>query len=227
MTDAVIGDGCIVSESAQLFGTVEIGENSFIDENVRIGFPRFCSTNVSESDSRTLISFLQELAKESAIRTVIGANSIIRSNSTIYQGTLVGDHFDCAHNVTIREYCRIGNNSYFKVGSTVNPSVVIGDGVVISGLVGDRTVIENDVTSHGHLIHSYTSGERFVVEPAPVLRNGSFVGSGAIVIGGVEIGEYAQVAAGAIVVENIPAHAQVRAARSTVYANQSTLTRNC
>ena len=45
------------------------------------------------------------------LRTIIGDNAIIRSNTVIYRGVEIGDDFETGHNVVIREGTKIGNNA--------------------------------------------------------------------------------------------------------------------
>lgn len=50
------------------------------------------------------------------------------------------------------------------------------------------------------------SNTQSLAEPSPVIHEDSFVGHGALVIGGIEIGPRAYVCAGAVVTRNVPAY---------------------
>lgn len=223
MSKVLLGKGTLVGEGVRFFGHVIIGSNVVIDSGVSIGYPRIGVDSLLDEGSRTLDAGLDMIAERSAYKTIIGNSSIIRSGTTIYQGTHIGSHFDCAHNCTVREHVTIGAKAYLKLGCEIKPYAKIGNSAVLSGLVGDRVVVGHNVTSHGQLIHSYTTGKRFEIEAAPVLCDGCFVGSGAVVIGGVTIGVRAQIAAGAVVSTDVPDAAQVRSERSTIFENESTL----
>jgi acetyltransferase-like isoleucine patch superfamily enzyme len=153
--------------------------------------------------------------------TEIGPGSTIRGPTTIYSGVFVGTGFDCAHNVTIRERCKIGDGCYVKVNTEFRKDVTVGDGATLAGTLGDRSTIGDDVTSFGNLIHKYDRVRRGVAEIGPSLGNGSFVGRGACVIGPVTVGELAYVAAGAIVTKDVPAGSLVIGAAGVVHHDRS------
>ncbi len=136
--------------------------------------------------------------------TSIGAGSIIRSGSVIYTGVIIGRNFDCGHNVLVREGTCIGNNVYIMPGTQVHSHVKIGNTVRLSGFIANRTVIEDNASSLGTLIHRYRESRGGLIEKAPVIRKGAIVGMGAIVIGGIEIGENSIVAAGSVVTTDVP-----------------------
>ncbi|MBE9640698.1 serine acetyltransferase [Salipiger pacificus] len=88
------------------------------------------------------------------------------------------------------------------------PQAEIGRGVWLDhglGLViGQTAVIEDDVS----LWHGVTLGSNFVdmgTGRHPTLRRGAVIGAGALILGPVEIGAGATVAAGAIVTRDVPA----------------------
>jgi serine O-acetyltransferase len=93
----------------------------------------------------------------------------------------------------------------------IHPAVPIGSGVFIdhgTGLVvGETAVIGNDVS----ILHEVTLGgtgkERG--DRHPKVRNGVLLGAGAKVLGNVEIGRDAKVAAGSVVLRDVPPGATV------------------
>jgi serine O-acetyltransferase len=97
------------------------------------------------------------------------------------------------------------------------PQAQIGRGVWIDhglGLViGQTAVIEEDVS----LWHGVTLGSNFVDMGEgrhPTLRRGAVIGAGALILGPVEIGAGATVAAGAIVTRDVPPGHVVAGARA-------------
>ncbi|TMV89974.1 serine acetyltransferase [Thioclava sp. BHET1] len=98
------------------------------------------------------------------------------------------------------------------------PQAQIGHGVWLDhGLgivIGQTAVIEDDVS----LWHGVTLGSNFVDMGAarhPVLRKGSVVGAGAVILGPVEVGAGATIAAGAIVTRDVPPGHVMTAPRAT------------
>jgi serine O-acetyltransferase len=93
----------------------------------------------------------------------------------------------------------------------IHPAAVIGKGVFIdhaTGLVvGETAVIEDDVT----LLQDVTLGGtgKNAGDRHPKVRRGVIIGAGAKVLGNVEIGANARIAAGAVVLASVPANATV------------------
>jgi acetyltransferase-like isoleucine patch superfamily enzyme len=136
--------------------------------------------------------------------TIIGARTIIRSFSVIYEGVESGDDLDVAHHVVVREGTRLGSNCYLKPGADIRRSVIVGDCVTIADLVGDRAYLGNNVTCLGKLVHKSLRAHRGAVEAAPVIERESFIGRNAVVVGGVTVGAGSYVAAGAVVTADVP-----------------------
>ena len=95
-------------------------------------------------------------------------------------------------------------------GIDILPRADIGGGCIIAhgiGLViGGRTVIGEDCT----LLHGVTLGEaRFDELDCPRLGDRVTVGAGAIVLGGITIGDDSLIGAGSVVVSDVPAGAVV------------------
>ncbi|MGE5596860.1 MAG: serine O-acetyltransferase [Hyphomicrobiales bacterium] len=90
-------------------------------------------------------------------------------------------------------------------GAKIGPRFVIDHGMGV--VIGETTEIGADVMLYQGVTLGGTSTRR--VKRHPTLRDGVIVGAGAKVIGAVEIGEYARVGAGSVVVTNVPANATV------------------
>lgn len=97
------------------------------------------------------------------------------------------------------------------LGVDIHPAATIGSGVFIDHavaiVIGETAVVEDSVTLFQSVTLGGTgkgSGDRH-----PKIRRGAFLGSGAIVLGNIEVGSGAKVAAGAVVVKNVPPNATV------------------
>ncbi len=91
----------------------------------------------------------------------------------------------------------------------IHPAAQIGCGVMLdhgTGLVvGETAIIENCVS----ILHAVTLGGTGKVKGGarhPIVRSGVMLGAGAKVLGRVELGECAKVAASSVVLMDIPAH---------------------
>lgn len=104
----------------------------------------------------------------------------------------------------IREKVEIGNNAVILSGATINIGAQIGDGSMIDmgAILGGRAI----VGQHCHIgAGAVLAG---VVEPASatpvVIEDNVLIGANAVVIEGVRIGHDSVVAAGAVVIEDVP-----------------------
>ncbi len=93
----------------------------------------------------------------------------------------------------------------------IHPAAKIGRGIFLdhaTGLVvGATAVIEDDVS----LLQNVTLGGtgKEAGDRHPKVRRGAMIGAGAKVLGNIEVGEYARVAAGSVVLRPVPAHTTV------------------
>ena len=182
-----IGKNVTLGYNLHIYSNSVVGDNCIIGDNVIIGHP---PTN--------------QLRKGNTGGSTIGEGSIIRSGTIIYSNVQIGKNFDCGHNVLIREHTKIGNNVYILPGTQIHSSVTIGDNARVYGFISNRSVIEDNASVLGSLLHTYKEGKRGLIEEAPIVRKGAVVGMGALVIGGIEIGENSIVGAGAVVTKDVP-----------------------
>lgn len=93
----------------------------------------------------------------------------------------------------------------------IHPAARFGHGVFLdhaTGLVvGETAVVEDDVS----LLQNVTLGGtgKDSLDRHPKIRRASIIGAGAKVLGNIDIGPFARVAAGAVVLHPVPAHATV------------------
>lgn len=109
----------------------------------------------------------------------------------------------------IRDQVEIGDNAVIMMGAVINIGAVIGEGTMIDMgcVLGGRAT----VGKHCHIgAGTVLAG---VVEPASatpvIVEDNVMMGANAVVLEGVHVGEGAVVAAGAVVVNDVPAGAVV------------------
>ncbi len=106
-------------------------------------------------------------------------------------------------------YLQSRSSSVFQVD--VNPAVPIGRGVFIdhaTGIViGETAVIEDDVSILQNVTLGGTGKEQG--DRHPKIRSGVLIGAGANILGNLEIGKCSRVAAGSVVLADVPANATV------------------
>jgi UDP-2-acetamido-3-amino-2,3-dideoxy-glucuronate N-acetyltransferase len=135
----------------------------------------------------------------------LGGHVVIRAGALIGAGARIGDH------AQIRERAVIGPGSTIGAFSSVDPEVVVGRRVSVQtrcyvargstidddAFLGPAVTIANDDTMGRHAPGEELRGAR--------LRRACRVGAGAVICPGVEVGEEAFVAAGAVVAADLPA----------------------
>jgi acetyltransferase-like isoleucine patch superfamily enzyme len=137
--------------------------------------------------------------------TIIGGHAIIHSGVRIGAGARIGDH------AQIRDGARIGAGAVVGSFTSVDPEVTIGDRASIQTrcYITGGTVIEDDVFVGPGVTttNDSTMARHAPDEPldGPTLRRACRVGGGVTLCPGVEIGEEAFIAAGAVVASDIPA----------------------
>lgn len=103
------------------------------------------------------------------------------------------------------------NRSSEVFGVDIHPAARIGRGIFIdhatSVVMGETCVVEDDVS----MLHEVTLGGtgKEVGDRHPKVRRGVLICAGAKVLGNVEVGEGAKVAAGSVVLSDVPAHSTV------------------
>jgi len=109
----------------------------------------------------------------------------------------------------IRDQVTIGNNAVIMMGASINIGAVIGEGTMIdmNVVVGGRgTIGKNCHIGAGSVIAG-------VIEPPSaqpvVIEDDVLVGANAVILEGIRVGKGAVVAAGAVVIEDVPAYTVV------------------
>jgi UDP-2-acetamido-3-amino-2,3-dideoxy-glucuronate N-acetyltransferase len=116
----------------------------------------------------------------------------------IGEGTKIGAFVEIQKGVTVGCRCKISSHSFLCEGVTVEDEVFIGHGVMF---INDRFP---RATSGGRL----QDDSDWSVTPIRVSRNAS-IGSAAVIMCGITIGEGAMVGAGAVVTRDVPPYAVV------------------
>lgn len=123
--------------------------------------------------------------------TVIGDQAHVRERARIGAGCVVGRGSSVDNGVSIGHRVKIQTNCYITAGSVLEDDVFVAPGVT---LTNDDTMGRHDSS---HELRGAT------------LRRACRVGGGAVLVPGVEVGEEAFVAAGAVVTRHVPARAVV------------------
>ena len=117
---------------------------------------------------------------------------------TIGDETKIGAFVEIQKNATVGPRCKISSHSFLCEGVVLEAEVFVGHGVMF---INDRYP---RATAGGRL----QTESDWAVAPTRVKR-GASIGSGAVILCGVTIGEEAMIGAGAVVTRDVPAHAIV------------------
>ena len=124
---------------------------------------------------------------------------IFQPNLVNLYGCTIGDHtkigafVEIQKNAVVGARCKISSHTFICEGVTIEEEVFIGHGVMF---INDRYP---RATAGGNL---QTEAD-WTVTPTRIKR-GASIGSGAVIMCGVTIGESAMVAAGAVVTHDVP-----------------------
>ncbi len=139
---------------------------------------------------------------------LIGKNALLRSNTVIYNDVEIGNDFQTGHGVLVREKTKIGDKVLIGTNSVIEGHADIGSNISIQSnvYIPKNTLIEDQVflgpcscfTNDRYPLRSDQELE------GPIIRKGASIGANSTFLSGIEVGEGAMVAAGAIVTRDIP-----------------------
>jgi acetyltransferase-like isoleucine patch superfamily enzyme len=204
----LLGEGVELPESVELGGHVVIhagtviGEGARVQDGVVIGKPLALgprSMASREAPPPATIGAGATVCAGAVVvagarigpGAVIGDQAHVRERAVIGEGTVVGRGTAVDNDVTIGSAVRIQTGCYITAFTTVEDEVFVAPGVT--------TTNDNTMTRHAR-DHELLG---------PKLRRACRIGGGAVIAPGVEVGEEAYVAAGAVVVADVPPRAVV------------------
>jgi UDP-2-acetamido-3-amino-2,3-dideoxy-glucuronate N-acetyltransferase len=117
---------------------------------------------------------------------------------TIGAATKIGTFVEIQKNAQVGARCKISSHTFICEGVTIEDEVFVGHGVMF---INDRYP---QATSDGRL---QTEADWQVIPT--LVKRGASIGSGAVVLSGITIGERALVGAGAVVTHDVPDFAVV------------------
>jgi len=195
---AHVGSGVTFGAHVVVHDGVIIGDNCTIGDGAVLGKgPKLAARSTASRDP------LDALVLEDGV--IIGTQAIVFAGARVGAGSIVADQ------AFVRERAAIGTQTVVGRASGVDNDVRIGDRVRIQSqaYVTGYSVIENDVffgpcamTTNDDTMARHPKGMPL---RGAILRRACRIGGGAVLVPGVEIGEEAFVAAGAVVTANVPA----------------------
>jgi UDP-2-acetamido-3-amino-2,3-dideoxy-glucuronate N-acetyltransferase len=129
----------------------------------------------------------------------IGEGTKIWHFCHIQSGARIGKNCSLGQNVNISNRVKIGNNVKIQNNVSVYEGVELEDGV----FCGPSCVFTNDLTPRAEFPKGSAGYKKTLV------KHGASIGANATIVCGHTIGEYAMVAAGAVVTKDVPAYTLV------------------
>ncbi len=199
---ARIGEGVRFGAHVVVHDGVVIGDGVTVQDGVILGKP-------------AVLAPTSAAAGVAADGLVIEAGAAICAQAIVFAGAHIGAGAIIGDQAYVRERAVIGAGSVVGRGSAIDNDVVIGERVRIQTnvYVTAFSVVEDDVflgpcamTTNDDTMARNTKDD---VLRGATLRRACRIGGGAVLVPGVEVGEEAFVAAGAVVTANVPARAVV------------------
>ena len=169
---ALIGENVKIGHNSIIHDNVEIGNNSIICENSIIGEPLV--------DAYSNDNYINP-------KTVLGSNSLIRSGSIIYAGSVFGDYFRTGNMVSIRENSIFGENCIVGTFTDIQGDVKFGDYCRLN--------------SHVQIATKCSFGSFVSIYPMVVFTNDPLPPSNTLI--GSTVDDFSQIAAGSVILPGL------------------------
>lgn len=199
----LLGDGVLLPESVEIGGNVIVHAGSVVGEGARLQDGAVLGKPLALG-ARSTAARREPAALEVGPGATICAGAVVLAGARIGERAVIGDQ---AH---VRERATIGDESVIGRGSAVDNDVAVGARVRVQTgcYLTARTLVEDDVfvapgvtTTNDDTMGRH--GPEHELRGA-TLRRACRVGGGVVLLPGVEVGEEAFVAAGAVVTRDVP-----------------------
>lgn len=157
-------------------------------------------------ESYAIYTRMQDRLKDHVGKKVkIGPNTLIETGSFVDDGAKIGDYCRIHRNVYIGKNVSIGDNVKIQNNNSVYEGVILDAGVFI----GTNVSFIND--RYPRAIHkdgTRVAPKEFELKKTHVCY-GASIGAGTVIMCGVTIGKWAMVAAGSVILEDVPDYTMV------------------
>jgi acetyltransferase-like isoleucine patch superfamily enzyme len=213
---AMDAPGLVLSPSATVGRDVRFGAHVVVHDGVVLG-------DGCEVGDHVVLGKPSIRAGEAA-PLVLGAGVRVCAGAVVFAGARLDERVVIGDQAYVRERVSVGPRTVVGRGSTVENDVRIGARVSIQTAVyvTADTIVEDDAflgpgvtTTNDDTMGRHPAGEPL---RGAVLRRACRVGGAAVLVPGVEVGEEAFVAAGAVVTRDVPSRVKVRGVPARPYA---------
>lgn len=221
LREAIISPEADIGRNVTLGQYVVIEKGVVIEDNVRIGHHVVIrqDTRIGEGTTvadQTILGKLPARALTSAVTEEkplpplqIGRGVTIGAQCVLYRGAVIGDFCFIGDLASVREEVEVGEKTIIGRGVTVENKSRIGSYVKIEteayitalSTVEDYCFIAPEVTFTND---KWMGRDREKNFRGPIIRRGARLGANTTILPGIEVGEEALVAAGAVVTRDVP-----------------------
>ncbi|MDI6901922.1 MAG: DapH/DapD/GlmU-related protein [Anaerosomatales bacterium] len=208
--DFACGAGCVVHDDVSIGDGVTLGNHVIVYEGTELG------DGVNVADFAVLGKQprlgARSTAKSGSLGPLrVGAGTSVGSHTVLMAGTTIGERCIVGDNAGVRERCRIGDDVIVGRAVTVENATTIGDRTRIQtgAYITAYVTLEEDVFIAPMVVttndnYMGRTEKRLAEMKGCTVRRRARVGGGVHILPGVEIGEEAFIATGAIVTRDIP-----------------------
>jgi len=198
-----------ISPTAKIGKNVKIGDNTIVYDNVEIGDNTIICNDCVIGEP--LNSYYASPEAYENPKTVIGANSLIRSHSIIYADCIFGEGLQTGHRITVREktimgdHCCIGTLNDIQGYSTFGNYVRMHSNVHI----GQHSTIGNFVFIYPFVVFTNDPTPPSNKIIGPTVQDYSQIATSSVLLPGVKIGKHSLVGACSSVTKDVEDYALV------------------
>jgi len=197
--DVTIGAGVTFGANVVVHDGTVIGGGCFIQDNVVLG--KAPSLSPASTAKRGELPPL-----------TVGPGTVVCTGAVVYRGATLGPRCIIGDLASVRERCVLGERVVIGRGTCVENDTRIGDFTKIQSNayitaymeIGEHVFIAPCVQTTNDNFMGRTEQRHALIKGATV-RRGARVGGGVVLCPGIEIGEEAFIAAGAVVTRDAPA----------------------
>jgi len=143
----------------------------------------------------------------------VSASAVVSNDASIGEGTKIWHHVQIRENADIGENCVISKSVYIDAGVIIRDNVKVQNhaslyapAYIESGVfIGPNVVLTNDKNPRATNEKGQSKSEMDWDKKGVIVREGASLGAGSICVAPVEIGQWAMVGAGSVVVQNLSA----------------------
>ena len=197
--NVVVGAGVAFGANVVVHDDTEIGDGCFIQDNAVLG--KVPSLSPSSTAKKGELPGLR-----------LGAGCVVSTGAIVYRGVAMGPGCVIGDLASVRERCLLGERVVVGRGTCVENDTMIGDFTKIQSnayitaymTIEDHVFVAPCVQTTNDNFMGRTEQRHALIKGATI-RRGARIGGGVLLCPGVEVGEEAFIAAGAVVTKDAPA----------------------